>query len=64
MARRTFDRLERQWLEQAATLEKHVIGEMKSGKQKSAAKRLDEFTGSCVQKALETVAALKTSMKS
>ncbi len=64
VARRTFDRLERQWLEQAATLEKHVIGEMKSGKQKSAAKRLDEFTGSCVQKALETVAALKTSMKS
>ena len=64
MVRNAFDQLERQWLQESSRTEQHAIKERKSGKAAEANKRLDDFTDSCVEAALETVKMLKKSMRS
>jgi secernin len=63
VVRKTFDRLERRWLEQSATIQRTAIARRKSGSQADATRGLDAFTDSCVATALETTEMLKREMK-
>jgi secernin len=63
VVRKAFDRLERRWLEQSATIQRTAIARRKAGSATEATRGLDEFTDSCVATALETTEMLKREMK-